>query len=377
MNGIFLALGVLVGCWVTGIEPIAYGNPYSYPQIRYVSPFSQSIGGVTLPVADEVGNDLFNNPAALARNQKFKAEYLNLSLDLNSSMGGGVTSVINLPSLGSFSSTLNSNINKLYSGGLGNLTAAAWGGLGVGLLIQERVRAYSDGTNVHYETMSQVIPAVGYGLALARGVIRLGYSVQLVNEASGITQSVSDGNAAYLSGLSEGKALSHTASVNFAFPFAYLPTFSLVARNIGGVHFSSGSIASRAKSPTGVPSDEDMSVDAAFDFTARISGPVKSRWYLQYKDLTGVSSLGILEKLNFGIDLNFSPAVSFRIGMTSTQPSAGIGYRSESSEINFAYYHDQSPFSNISSWDTRFALQYKVFFQDKNTRDRESELGPR
>jgi hypothetical protein len=147
----------------------------------------------------------------------------------------------------------------------------------------------------------------------------------------------------------------------------------VVARNLGGVHYSSGALLSRAKSPLGVPSDEEMSVDAAFSFMVRISGSLKSNWYIQYKDLTHSVSVPVLEKLNVGVDFNLSPNVSIRTGMTSTQFSAGIGYRSQASEINLAYYHDQNPFTNVAYWDTRYALQYKVFFQEQNSRNREEE----
>ena len=351
----------------------SFANPYSYPAIRYASPLSESLGGVTLPITDEIGNSIFNNPAALGRNPFFRAEYLNLALEVNPAVLGSGSGAFKYPSLGSFSGTLNGDPNSLYSGSFSNLTAFAWGGFSAGILLQERTRTYSDGTNVHYETLSQVIPAVGYGLALARGVFRIGYSLQYVNQASGITQSVSDGNAAYLSGLSEGKGFSHTASLNLAFPFAYLPTLSLAARNLFGLHYLSGSLVHRAKSPTGVPSDEPMGIDASLSFMARLGGAAKSYWYLQYKDLTSTSGMTALEKLNVGVDLSLSPYVGVRFGMTGTQFSGGIGYRSESSEINLAYYHELNPFTTISTWDTRYGLQYKVFFQEENRRDRDAE----
>ena len=351
----------------------AHALPYNYPAVRYISPHGQSLGGMTLPLSEETGNALFNNPAALARNTKFRAEYLNLNFDLNSSVLGSFSSSYGVSSLGGFTSTLNSNVNKIHSAGMGNLTAVSWGGLAVGLLFQERVRAYSDGTNVHYETISNLVPAVGYGLALARGVMRLGYSIQLVSQASGVAQAPSDSSAAYLKGISEGKGISHTASVNFVFPFAYTPTLSILARNVFGLHYLQKGLISRASSPTGVPADEPMSVDAAFNFNVRISGPVKSNWYIQFKDLTHASSMGLLDRLSLGMDLGVSRAVSFRVGLNNLQFSGGIGYRSDTSEINLAYYQEQTPFPSISKWDTRYALQYKYFFQNTNSRDREAE----
>jgi len=331
--------------WLLGsifLSKIAVALPYSYPGVRYISPYGQSLGGMTLPLSDETGNSLFNNPAGLARNPKFRSEPINLNLDLNSGVLGSFVNSTGFASLGGFTSNLNSNVNKVYSGGFGNLTAVSWGGLAVGLLFQERVRAYSD--------------------------------VQLVSQASGVAQAPSDSSAAYLKGISEGKGISHTASVNFVFPYKYIPTFSLVGRNLFGMRYSSKGLISRARSPIGVPEEEAMSVDAAFNFMARLYGPVKSNWYFQFKDVTGATSMALLDKLSLGLDLGISPAVSVRLGLNNLQPSAGIGYRSEMSEINLAYYQELTPFPSILKWDTRYALQYKFFFQDSNRRDRESEL---
>lgn len=339
-----------------------------------MSPLSRSLGGVTLPISDEIGNALFNNPAALARNTKFKSEFLNLGLDANSGILGDIgLSTTKMTGLGGMSETLNANPNKLYSEGISNLTAVAWGGLGVGLLFQERVRAYSDGTTANYETLSQVIPAVGYGLSLARGVIRVGYSLQWVNQTAGTASAPSNSQASFLSGINQGRGFSHTGSVNFVFPFTYVPTLSLVARNIGGVHYSSGSLLSRAQNITGIPGDERMSVDASLNFMVRISGTAKTYWYVQYRDATGAYPSPLLEKLNVGLDLGLSDHFGIRVGMTGTHYSFGVGYKSDSSEINLARYDEQTPFSDFA-WDTRYALQYKIYFQDKNTRDRESEL---
>jgi hypothetical protein len=258
------------------------------------------------------------------------------------------------------------------------LTALSWGGFAVGVLYQERVRAYSDGTNAHYQTLSELVPAVGYGLSLARGVVRVGYSMQYVNEASGQAQSVSNSSASFLSGINQGHAFSSTASVNMVFPFEYLPSFSLVGRNIGGLHYSGGNLLSRATNVTGLPGDAIASFDTAFNLTIRLSGSLKSFWFAEYDDMANTTHIPFLERLRLGAEFSVSRAFAIRVGTTGGQFSGGIGFRGDSSEINVSMYSDRSPFANISYWDTRYALQYKVFFQDHNTRDRDSESrGPK
>lgn len=374
MRASWKILGTLLMACAFLVAGHAWALPYDYPGVRYVSPLGQSLGGITLALSDETGNSLFNNPAGLARNTRFRAEYLNLNLDINDGIAGNFLSGFGATSLGGFTPTLNKNPNVIYGVGGGNLSAFSWGGFAFGVLVQERNRAYSDGTQVYYQTMSQIIPVVGYGLSLARGVVRLGYSFQLVNEASGIAQSTSDSSAGYLKGISSGMGLSHTASVNFAFPFRYLPTFSLLARNALGTRFSRSPLLKRADSPSGNPADQPASYDAAFGFMLRLGGTLKTNGYLQLKDMLGGTPISLIDRMSVGLDFNVSPAVSLRVGASGLRWSGGLGYRSESSEINLAYYKEPIPFTSISAEDVRFALQYKVFFQDANSRVREPEI---
>jgi hypothetical protein len=373
MNGFktaFLISILAITFGVTGAMD-ARAQTSTYPAIRYLSPFSQSMGGVSLPLSQDIGNSLFNNPAGLARNLKFKAEFINLDADIGAPILGGLGT--GMTTLGGLSGTLNANPNVTYSEGFSNLTALSWGGLGVGVLYQNRVRAYSDGTTAHYQTLDDLVPAVGYGLSLARGVVRIGYSLQYINDASGVAQSASNSSASFLNGVKQGHAFSSNASVNFAFPFTYLPTLSLLGRNIGGLHFVDGNLLSPAKNASGTPDDIKGSIDAAFNFTVRLSGTLKSYWFLEYDDVTSTAGLPFLERTRAGLEIDFTPAFSLRGGMNGVQFSGGIGFRSESSEINVTYYNDRSPFPANGYWDTRYALQYKVFFQGHNTRDRNAD----
>ncbi|MBS1960298.1 MAG: hypothetical protein JST80_12545 [Bdellovibrionales bacterium] len=353
----------------------AVGRPYNYPAIRYINTAGNEMGGVVAPIADEVGNSLFNNPAALARNTKFKAEYLNLNLESDAGLLSGVgLSTTKMTSLGGMIGDLNAHAGTTYAAGLVNLTALSWGGLAVGLMFQEQAKAVSNGTTVQYDTVSQFIPAAGYGLALARGVVRLGYSLQYVSQAYGTANTAATNtSASFLDGINEGRGLSHTMSANFVFPFTYLPTFTIVGRNLFGTHFVAGSMFGRAKNPIGITPDEPMSVDLAFNMTIRISGAAKSHWYFQYKDITSAYSIPFLDRMSFGAEIGFSEHFNVRAGLEGTQWSAGIGYKSTGSEINLGMYHEPVVLTGTDSWDTRFGLQYKIYFQDANTRDRDGE----
>lgn len=351
----------------------AQARPYYYPAVRYMNLGSAALGGVTVSISDEIGNSLFNNPAALARNTKFKAEYLNLNVDANSNLLGNLgLNTLNATSLGGLSTQLNADQNKVYQAGYGGLTALSWGGFAVGALFQRQVSAFSDGTNIEYNGNSQVVPAAGYGIALARGVVRLGYSMQYINQAYGSAITPSTNSAASaLSGLSEGRGLSHNASVNFVFPFTYLPTFTILARNIGGTHFVGGSLFTGASNSAGITPDEPMSVDFAFNFVVKVSSKMRSNWHIQYVDALSAYSMSFLDRISVGGDLSLSQNFLLRVGLNELRMSAGIAFKSKSSEIGLTWYNEKNPL--LSANDARFGLQYKFYFQDQNTRDPEGE----
>ncbi len=343
-------------------------RPYYYPQVRYVGSSSESMGGGVLSNTDELGNAMMNNPAGLARFKGFRAEPLNLNFSMNSNLVSNVgTALLGSTTLGGISSTMNSNTSSPFGLGGSNLTAFSWGGVAVGFLWQEHSRAISDGTTASYQAVSQFIPTIGYGFGLARNIIRVGYSLQYVNETSGTATATSDSSASYLSGLSKGSGLSHNVSINFSLPFTYLPSLSVIARNLGGLHFTGSRLLSRGTNFSGTLASENMSVDASFDFLVKITSNLKTHWYLEYRDLGNhVSFPSYFERINMGVDLALNRSISFRGGMTGIANfSAGLGYRSENGEINLAYYKEKSPFSYGDSWDTRYALQYKVMLYEQ------------
>lgn len=343
-------------------------KPYYYPQLRYVGSANEAMGGVVLPYTEEVGNSLMNNPAGLARFSGYRSEPMNLNFVINSnSLSNLSTTALKSFSLGGISGSMNGNAASPFGFGFTNMTAFAWNGLALGFLLQEHARAISDGTNATYQVVSQFIPAFGYAFGMARNVIRVGYGLQYVNETSGTATVPSNSSASFLSGLNKGGGLSHQVSINLALPFTYLPTFSVIGRNLGGLHFSRTSLLPRGSNIAGTPPSQQMSIDLGFDFQIRISGTLKSHWFFEYKDINHHSSIPTaMERLSTGLDLNLSPAVAVKAGMTGiAQFSVGGSYRSDQSEIGLNYYQERSPFNAGPSWETRFALQYKLLLNQK------------
>jgi hypothetical protein len=367
MRRVFFSFAITFFCSIFFLK-VAEAKPYYYPQLRYVGSANEAMGGVVVPFTEEVGNSLMNNPAGLARFSGYRSEPMNLNFIINgNSLSNFSSTMFKSFSLGGISGTMNGKPATPFGLGFTNMTAFAWNGIALGFLLQEHSRAISDGTNATYQVVSQFIPAFGYAFGMARNVIRVGYSLQYVNETSGQVTAASNSNASFLNGLNKGGGLSHNVSINLALPFTYLPTFSILARNLGGLHYSRTSLLPRGTNIAGVPPSQQMSIDLGFDFQVRISGTLKSHWFFEYKDANKHSSIPTtMERLSTGLDLNLSPAVALKAGMTGiAQFSVGGSYRSEQSEIGLNYYQERSPFNSGPAWETRFALQYKLLLNQK------------
>jgi hypothetical protein len=380
-SGFFRKLFLIGVTAMAAMQIDANARPYYYPQIRYMSPYSESMGSVVLPVQDEVGNVLMNNPAALARYKGYRAEPLNLGLSVNSNhlMDGILSSPTGAYTLGGISSILNGSPDTPFGLGYSNMSAFSYGNWAAGILIQEHSRAISDGTNVTYQAINQIVPTIGFGFGMARNVMRFGYSLQYVNQTSGTATGVSDSSASFMSGLARGSGLSHNVSFNFALPFTFLPSFTVVARNLGGLTFSGSRLIPRGTNFQGSLEEEPMTIDASFDALFKVTGNFHIRMMLEYRAMNNsVAFPNALDKFNLGMDIPLSRHFAIRAGaMGLTNFSYGIGYKGDYGELNLAGYSERTPFSTGETYESRYALQFKIrlYEQAKKSEDPLSEVG--
>ena len=89
----------------------------------------------------------------------------------------------NVGNLNSYLSTLQSHPGSLAGAGSSLMTSFGLYGFSIGILYQnENYAGYNDDDTVYYKSFSQFIPAVGTGFRFFDGMIRVGYSLQWVNQ---------------------------------------------------------------------------------------------------------------------------------------------------------------------------------------------------
>jgi len=328
------------------------------PGSRWTSLRAAGMGNLYLSQVDQVGDSLFYNPAGLAKRPGFKAEPLDLQLGFNTDlMSQAGIKVTNSTSLSSYQSSLNTHPHTDPSLSEGVKSAFGFQGLGVGVMYRHDEHATSDGTTIRYRTLYQTIPTAGYGLRLASGVLRIGYSLQWVNQTSGDVSVPSNSTGlSYTNKMSEGAGFSHNIGSTLTLPYTYQPTVSVVARNIGGLKYTKSSIYKEATNSPGMPSNEDMSIDTEFHMINKLGGAWSSSWSFGYRDATNSSKASIYTHPAAGMEFSMGGVAFLRAGYSSGYPSAGLGVQSSKSEMNFAWYSNEIGGGFHTERDTRVGL---------------------
>lgn len=337
------------------------------PGSRYVPAEAAAMGDAFLPLATDPASALFYNPAGLGRARGFQASLFNLQLYGNTGYFGGFSSqhpgFYKVTSLSSYLPDLKRNPGSSQGVGMSFLPSFYWKGFAFGMLAQSQIagRYNTDGT-VSYRSVYQLIPAAGTGIRLADGIVRLGYSVQWVNQASGKVSNVPESTVplGYNQGLTKGSALSHTIGFALTLPYRYLPELDIVGRNLFNTRFQGTSIMPLVSNSIGTPADEQMTFDVSLSMVQKLGSGAQFTWVFEDRDFTSRSQVSLLGRIAIGLQFDFRQALFLRGGWGSGYPSAGIGLKRKLSEFSLSWaseevgngYHDQR--------DTRFLLQYEV-----------------
>ncbi len=320
------------------------------------------MGDTFLPFAEDPLGGLFVNPAGIAKIRETTFEALNLGLQMNNDyISAAGINFFKFTSLSSFKQTLLERPNSFSSGQTAIGTGFGFRGFSAGLLFQTRLAATSDGSQIRYKSKYQLIPAAGFGLPLASGVVRLGYSLQWVNQASGdITVPVDSEPLGYNQRLGQGSAFSHNFGFALTLPFAYLPAFNVVARNVGGARFSGGTLISFAQNKNGAPAAEPFSMDASFSIEPKLGSGINSRWAYVLRDATGSSGISILGRSALGLELDFGRKFFVRTGVAGGYPSAGIGFTTPRGDFHLSWFSEETGSGFRSERDIRYMMQFQV-----------------
>lgn len=343
----------------------AHSRDERLPGSRYTSVREMALGDADLAIADDGASGIFDNPSGIAKVRGPRVEPINLMFSGGAGLFGvGGMDVYKFTSLSSFAPKLVASPDSTVSGGLSFAPTFSTRGAAIGALLQNSfiARGNADGT-ITYRSRYEFIPGAGFALRVAGGMIRLGYSLQWVNKSEGdVTTPVGAdlGSLGWNQGLRQGSGFSHTAGFALTMPTTYLPTASIVARNVLGTRYGSFNLLGMASNPVGVPDEEEMTVDAGFAISPRLARGNILSFTFAYRDLLSQTAFPWYGKLAGGMEINLSERFYLRLGWGSGYPSAGIALRGKTGEFGFTWSSDELGDSYHAWQNTRFSMQYQI-----------------
>lgn len=345
----------------------AWARQELVPGSRYTSARGAAMGDAVLPIGEDGPSALFTNPANIGKIRKDQIEGMNLSFYGSSDYFGmfRLTSLdfYKIGTLHSYLPTLQANPGKVAGMGASMVSTIATRGFAAGVLLQSQVvgMVNADGT-IRYRSLYQLVPTAGTGVRLAGGIVRLGYTLQWVNQAVGSLNSLPAATTplGYNQGLYQGSALSHNFGFALTLPIRYLPSLNVVARNVLGANFNSFSLISFAKNAAGAPPREPMTVDASFSLQPKLGSGSYMNFVVEERDLTGRSGVSLFGRLAVGLETSLRDLFFVRLGWGSGYPAAGIGFRRKAGEFSLTYHTEDIGTSYHELRETKFLLQYQV-----------------
>ncbi len=333
------------------------------PGSRYTSGRGAALGDAFLPLADDGASALFYQPAAIGKLRQAQVEPLNFQFYGNSDfMRTASTDFYGAPSLGGYLPRLQANPGMLVGTGAAIAPTFYTRGIAFGVLVNTQMlgRANSDGS-VYHRSLYQLVPTIGTGVRLAGGIVRLGYSLQWVNQASGdYTSDPTETDHHYTANLAQGSMLSHNVGFALTLPYEFLPALNFVGRNLFSTGFGSYSLFGFARDPGGVPTTEPMSFDASFSIQPRMGRGSHINLVVQYRDITNTSGMSILGRAVGGIELAIRDQLFFRGGWGSGYPSAGLGFKRKATQFSFTWYSEELGSAYHTLRDMKFLLHYQI-----------------
>lgn len=345
---------------ISGPLSSAFANEDVIPGSRYTSARAAAMGDSFLPLADDAATGLFYNPAGLAKIRRAMIEPLNISGYGDSSFLSHISSASQSYNLGSYASTLKQSPGTWMGAGGSLVSTYGFAGFSFGFLLQSEYggQANVDGT-FNSKSTTQFIPAVGKAVQFFDGVLRIGYSLQWVNEAIDSTTAQAATAPSYSAGASQGSGLSSTVGVGIVVPLSLLPSFNVVLRNVGGTHYSSYVLYQFVQNSGTTPATELMTEDASFSIHPRLAHGIIDNLVFTGHDLSNQSGVTPLSHLSIGNEIDFGGQFFLRAGVSGVSPSGGFGLKRKGAEMSLTYYTVNIGTSTEAQMDSRVMLQYQ------------------
>lgn len=211
---------------------------------------------------------------------------------------------------------------------------------GVGIFAKKLIDAKVDEPILNFTQYYQddLALLLGFNLKMLGGRLKLGTTAKVISriEANN-TIPIATGTFAVDANASEGVGVGFDAGITLTAPWAWLPTISAVARDVGGTKFDT---ASGVRMTTaGRPAPVTQDIDVAIALFPIHSNRTRSSFTIEAQKIQAMAaSTDKLRHAHMGYEYNFADLLFIRAGMNQRYWTAGFELSSERFQVQYAYY---------------------------------------
>ena len=212
--------------------------------------------------------------------------------------------------------------------------------------------------NLSYRSRYLLIPTIAVSMGLLSGRMKLGFAgraIQITENDKKVNQFTDIG---YRMNASEGFGFGLDAGMMFSFPWDYLPTIGVVARNIGNTNVAAAGVSPLADGTREKHGQIKSTYDVGLSFTPKLRGG-GIIFGADFRDVTDVHGVDWERKINVGLEINLLKALFVRTGVSRGYVTGGIGLGGTSGTFDITTYGEElDPTKHHRLKDRRIAFRF-------------------
>lgn len=356
-RGAFLSILFLLGFLLSNPAKADVVNAEWYSTARALT-----MGNAGLTLGGDPATAMFYNPAALAGNRRPSFEFFSpqISVGTGNFSIGGIFDIVDQLSLDKIAQSLSDQQGKAVHFGFSLYPNFSSKNFGAGMLISFEASAAVGTDGTLYQTMeSYVIPTAGISVGLFSGLFKIGAAVRAIQSTRKIAANTTLTNLSYTDGAEEGFGIGLDAGFIWTLPWAWLPTFAGVVRNIGGTDLTGGALFGLVGSNKVPHTKLDMMFDGGFSVEPKLGQRTVLRIAADYRDATDTTNTNLMRKVNLGLELGIRRRIFFRGGVSQGYWTAGFGLSGKRGSLDLGTYGEEiHPTDFQSVEDRRIVIRY-------------------
>lgn len=326
------------------------------------------MGGACIAVTNDE-TALAINPAALGKVRDFYGTIFDPEIELpNKYLNFNQSASISNPwELSKVKASLDARKGEYYYSRLQVMPSFVGKNFGIGFLGNYQLGAVesADGATIDTFYRNDMAFLLGYNLRFFDGRVKLGLNAKLISRIELDNATMSSAASTTLSSnpsTAEGVGLSTDAALILAAPWTWIPTFAVVARDLGGTSFDK--MSGIRMTTTSRPGTVKQTVDAAVALFPIHNNGVRSSWTFEMRDVLNAYQIDNKNKLyHAGFELNFYDVAFLRAGYNQSKYwTAGLELASERFQFQVASYGEEYGDATTSKENRRTVFKFALRF---------------